>query len=183
MSTIKKKEYKFLDGSSFEVIGEICRGCYLEKNVEVLPEIFRPVVSNRRFAIRQDAEFPVPGFYILSLRDHVNSLADVDEETAEQIGVCTFILRKAMRELFSIERAHIYIEEKSNDPHYHTWLLPIWSDIKIKHNIEPRIWESNIKQYLELFDYEDEREKIKDFNSRLRNYLLAHPYFQLLKFR
>lgn len=136
------------------------------------------MIENEEIAVRQDAEFPVPGFYIVSLRRHVQSIADVDSRLAAHLGLCVHYVRKGMRECLGIRRAHIYLEEKIIGPHYHTWLLPLWEDVMDKYNIDPKIWLGNVKQYIDLFQYEKEKDKILFFNHRLREYLIKIDYIR-----
>lgn len=166
------KEYHFLDGSKVSVPADTCRGCYMEENPAALPLYIKPVIQNENINVRQDAECPVPGFYIISLRKHIHSIGDVDESLAATLGVCVHIVRKGMKEALGIDRAHIYLEERIVEPHYHTWLLPLWSDVMWQHDIDPKVWRGNIKPYLDLFSFEAEKEKILTFNCRLRAFLL-----------
>lgn len=168
--------FYFIDGHAVEVSEDACRGCYIEKHRESLPIHLKPVIENAEIAVRQDAEFPVPGFYIISLRRHIQSIADVDGELAAQLGLCVHYVRKGMKECLGINRAHIYLEEKIVGPHYHTWLLPLWEDVMEEHDIDPKIWLGNVKKYIDLFQYEQEKDKILLFNQRLREYLMGIDY-------
>lgn len=171
MTTVATREFKFIDGDVVIVPADSCRGCYIEVHSESLAPELKPIMQNDKIVVRQDAEFAVPGFYIVALREHIESLADVQPRLASQIGTTTYYIRKAMKECLNIERAHIYLEEKLNGPHYHTWLLPLWDDTMTKFNIDPRLWMGNIREYLGLFTYEEEREKIRLFNERMTRYL------------
>jgi diadenosine tetraphosphate (Ap4A) HIT family hydrolase len=113
----------------------------------------------------------VPAFYIIGIKEPVPSIADVSEDTAALLGIVMHIVRKAMKEALGVKRVNIYLEEKLKNPHYHTWLLPMWDDVLKSNNIQPRIWESNIMKYIKLFKFEAEGEKILQYNKLMREHL------------
>ena len=164
------KQYRFLDGSVINVSDDTCRGCYLEKTDSVPIEI-EVIWKNRNFSIRQDAECPVPGFYIVSARQHIHTIADLSVQQATELGLIIHQLRKCMAEHLNIKRVHMILEEKWVEPHMHVWLLPLWSDVMQKNNIDPKVWNSNILEYIQLFSYDNNKMKIRHFNGILRKYL------------
>ncbi len=161
------KIYKFLDNSMIKVLDETCRGCYLEKSFN-LPREIEPIWINSTFCIRQDAECPVPGFYIIATRKHINTIANLTVNQSRELGILLFKLRFYMYNEINVNRAHIFLEERRKDPHLHIWMLPLWEDVLIKNDIDPKIWNSNILQYLQLFSYEENRDKIIKYNKIMR---------------
>ena len=174
------KKYKFLDGSEIVVDDSTCRGCFLEE-AESLPMELNPVWSDDFFVIRQDAECPVPGFYIVSARQHIHSIGDLSCERSAELGVILTRLRAAMLDVLRIERVHVFLEERLIEPHLHIWMLPLWPQVMAKHKIDPKIWNSNILEYLSLFSYEENRDLILGFNEAMTSVLakdreLMHYY-------
>ena len=168
---MRTKYYEFLNGLRLPRSEYKTRGICMEESAHLLPEHLNPIIENDFISVRQDAEFPVPAFYIIGVKKQVESIADLDEKTAAIIGALTHIMRKAMREVLHIHRVNIYLEEKLKEPHYHKWLLPMWDDVLKKYDLEPRIWESNIMKYIKLFKFEEEGDKILEFNNKMKKYL------------
>ena len=164
------KEYRFLDGTIIKVPDEVCRGCYLE-NVKISIEELNPIWSNRDFVIRQDAECPLPAFYIISTRRHINTIGDIDCLRAAQLGVIISELRKTMLSALGVKRIHMILEERLVEPQLHIWMLPLWPDVMRRNGIDPKIWNSNILDYINLFDYSENRETIIKYNKIMESVL------------
>jgi hypothetical protein len=76
-------------------------------------------------------------------------------------------IRKGMRNILKLSYIHMYYQEKdhkSSDVHY--WLLPIYNI-----NKEHRILNFDIKSYVDSFSYDKEKNKILDYNNKLREYI------------
>lgn len=63
------------------------------------------------------------------------------------------------------------LEEKWVEPHVHVWMLPLWQDVMQRNNIDPKIWNSNILEYIQLFTYEENKMTIRRFNDILKKHL------------
>lgn len=63
------------------------------------------------------------------------------------------------------------LEEKWVEPHMHVWLLPLWQDVMQRNNIDPKIWNSNILEYIQLFTYDENKMTIRRFNDILKKHL------------
>ena len=74
------KKLDFLNGEYFEVSDDTCRGCFLNKvESKELGLYLDPVYVDEYISIRQDAECALPGFYIVSLNQHIGSLMDIED--------------------------------------------------------------------------------------------------------
>ena len=164
------KEYIYLDGTKVHVPDNTCRGCYLEHCHDNIPEIY-PIWENIDFTVRQDVEFPIPGFYIVSARQHINTIADLNVSQVAAFGMIVHRVRLAMRETLGISRVHIILEERRINPHLHLWLLPLWENVMKKHDIDPKIYNSNIAEYLHLFSYDEFGEEVRQMNDIMRERL------------
>lgn len=80
-------------------------------------------------------------------------------------------LRSCMSEHLNIKRVHMILEEKWVEPHMHVWLLPLWQDVMQRNNIDPKIWNSNILEYIQLFTYDENKMTIRRFNDILKKHL------------
>lgn len=165
------KRLNFLDGSYYDVEEPYCRGCLMENNKNKMPKYIDPIYDDGNVIVRQDAEWPIPAFYIISIHKHIGSYDKLDKQTREKINEMIYLVRKGIRENFGIERAHIYHEEKLTSPHYHVWILPLWKEVMEKYNIQPKIYESNIKKYIDIFKFNEENEKILNCNKIMKEYI------------
>lgn len=176
------KKYKFLNGTEIIVDDLTCRGCFLEKADLPIVEL-EPIWSDNYFVIRQDAECPVPGFYIVSAKQHIHTVGDLPIEQASELGIILNRLRKAMLLCLDIKRIHVILEERMIEPHLHIWMLPLWPIVMQQHHIDPKIWNSNIYEYISLFSYEDNKSTIINYNQIMREALVADPFLQRFSMR
>jgi diadenosine tetraphosphate (Ap4A) HIT family hydrolase len=158
------RELRFLDGSAYPVEEDLCRGCFMNEHEPELPRAIRPVYDDGAVVVRQDAEWPVPGFYIVSTRAHVGSIGELDDEQFARFFAVLRAVRHAMRAHLGIARVQMYHEEKIARPHLHVWLLPLWPDVMRANTINPRVYEGNIKEYLNLFSFREAAATILAYN-------------------
>ncbi|MBT8227082.1 MAG: hypothetical protein HKP61_14725 [Dactylosporangium sp.] len=161
----------FLDGTTFTVSRDTCRGCFMNDHDHELPPILVPVLDDGIITVRQDAEWAVPGFMIVGIRPHLGSIGQMPLDLAHRLTTVMHVLRQAMDEFPDICAVQTYQEEKLDRPHYHTWMLPLWKSTMDRHTINPRIYESSIARYLELFEFPHHREAIHDCAARIQDFL------------
>lgn len=171
------KTLKFLDGTSYEVDEPYCRGCFMLKNDHLMPKYIDPIYYDGNVIVRQDAEWPIPAFYIVSIKDHIGCFDKLDEETRNKINNAIYLVRKGIRECFGIERAQIYHEEKISSPHFHVWILPLWEDTMNKIGVQPKIYESNVKKYIDSFSFDENKDKILECNKKMKEYFKMKGYY------
>lgn len=165
------KRLNFLDGQYFDVDEPYCRGCFMEQNEHLMSEYIKPIYDDGNVVVRQDAEWPIPGFYIISIHNHIGAYDYLDAKTRNRISEVLYYVRKGIREQLGIERAQIYHEEKISSPHFHIWILPLWNDVMEKNGIQPKIYESNVKRYIDSFTFQDNNKKILECNDIMKKYL------------
>lgn len=163
----------FLDGTTFTVSQDTCRGCFMNDHDRELPAILTPVLDDGTITVRQDAEWAVPGFIVVGIRPHLGSIGQMPLDLAHRLTTVMHVVRQAMYEFPDICAVQTYQEEKLDHPHYHTWMLPLWKPVMDRHAINPRIYESSIPHYLKLFDFRHYREEIQDRADRVRRFLHA----------
>ena len=168
------KRLHFLDGSYYDVDEPYCRGCFMDKNKNLISNYIEPIYDDGDVIVRQDAEWPIPAFYIISIHQHIGSYDCLNNSTRKKINELLFWVRKGIRDNFGDVRAQIYHEEKLSNPHFHIWVLPLWEDVMKKNNIYPKIYESNIKKYIDLFKFEDYKDTIILYNNKMIAYLKEH---------
>ncbi|HSQ97839.1 MAG TPA: hypothetical protein VLL98_03925 [Rickettsiales bacterium] len=168
-----KKWYEFIGGSKnlrcFLVDDYIVRSQIKIENSDLLDEVLKPIYKNKDIFIAQDCSYSVPGFYVVS---SITQLASVDLANNDKLCRMIFIvknIRKALKELFNIKVAKIYSEEKnSKTSNIHFWVLPIHNEYLVNN---PGIQRSNIRSYLDMFSFQENRENILKFNEKMRQYI------------
>jgi len=166
-----KEYYTFLNGLKIKRRKNQTTGMLLEEYTNQLPLHLKPILENDSIIVRQDTKYPIPAFYIISVRKPIGSIADISVETAMLLGAVTKIIREGMRDVLDIERTNIYIEEKDLDGHYHKWILPMWKDVLEDKKMSPRIWQDQIMDYMKSFSFKDYDRKILHCNELMARYL------------
>jgi diadenosine tetraphosphate (Ap4A) HIT family hydrolase len=138
-----------------------------------LPDVLEPVFDDASITVRQDAEWPVPGFMVIGIRQHIGSLDRMDPALATRVMTITRMVRAGMREVLGLNAVQMYQEEKLVRPHFHLWMLPLWPDVMAARDINPRIYESNITEYMSEFDLIRYEPLVRDCAARLRRHLAS----------
>ncbi|MFJ8442300.1 hypothetical protein [Kitasatospora griseola] len=167
----------FLGGESRLVRENVCRGCFMNLTERHLPDILAPVYDDGVITVRQDAEWAVPGFMVVGVRPHIGALDEMELPLVERLARVMHFVRRAMRERLGLTAVQMYQEEKLDRPHYHVWMLPLWPDTMAAHDINPRIYESNIARYLTLFTLDSHGAEIRRCADEVRGFLTEVPEF------
>lgn len=156
------KTFYFLDGSTIETTEE-CRGCFLNNNR--INKFLEPIYENERILVCQDMENPIPGFYIISTKQHINSILQMNDILIKDIASLIYIIRKGMADILNIEKTIFIQEEKNLNAHFHIWVLPLWNDENVQ------VINGNIKKYISSFDFNKTKYKILECNEQMRIYI------------
>ncbi|MEV1006315.1 hypothetical protein [Streptomyces sp. NPDC049881] len=165
----------FLGGASRLVSEDTCRGCFMNRAEDELPGLLAPVHDDGVVTVRQDAEWAVPGFMVVGVRPHIGALDEMELPLVERLGRVTHAVRRAMRDRLGLAAVQMYQEEKLDRPHFHVWMLPLWPDVMAAHGINPRIYESNITDYLSLFALAEQESAIRRCADEVRRFLSEVP--------
>lgn len=165
------KKIKLLDGTIIETT-EKCKGCFLLKSE--ICNYLNPIYETEYIIVSQDMEYPIPAFYIISTKKHISNIYDMNIETRKQISDTIYLIRTALKKCLRIERVTIIQEEKDNSSHFHIWMLPIWRNVK--EDINPRITKNNIEHYMNLFNFEENKERIIECNNKMKEFLNSHTH-------
>lgn len=185
-----KRVLGFLDGSYWIINEGECRGCLMQERADDMPPHMVPVYQDDDMVVMQDAEFAVPGFYIVSPREHLSSIGDFSPKLSAKVGLITRFVRKGMKDLFGVQFCELYHQERMKNSHYHHWLLPCWDEVMERSGFIPRIFKSkvqkykdlepNIVEYLRSFEFGDNDKKILEFNERMKEYLSSKEVMESL---
>lgn len=172
-----KRYLEFLGGDKqyrcFIVDKSLPRCEFYKNNSDLISEFLHPIYKNRGIVVAQDNTFPIPGFYILSYDKQYNSIDEVP--TSLMIRTTRLIqeIRKIMRDRLKIDFVNIYYEEKnakSNNVHY--WIMPKTDKVNSKY----KLYELDMKTYLESFSLQENKDKISKYNKIIRNELEMSNY-------
>lgn len=161
----------FLDGPTLTVPVDTCRGCLMNERETTLPELLSPIFDDGCVTVRQDAEWAVPGFMVVGVRPHTGALDQMSVDVAERLARITRRVRQGMRDALGLQTVQMYQEEKLRRAHYHLWMLPLWPEVVATHEINPRIYESNIARYLSLFSMATHGDQVRGCVREMREYL------------
>jgi diadenosine tetraphosphate (Ap4A) HIT family hydrolase len=117
-------------------------------------EIFR----SQYFTVSQDWETPIPGFYIVSPRREVESIADLTDDEAIDFVMTTRQVRRGMKEVLGIENVYLFQNEDTLH-NFHLWMFPRyeWMDeLGVK-----------IQSVRKIMNYAEEW--VQNFDTDLRN--------------
>lgn len=132
-------------------------------------ECLAPVYRHGGVTVRQDASYALPGFYVVAFDRHVRALDQVEPADSAVAAIVTREVRRGMREALGIEHIHLYYEEKAaSSTHVHYWLVPVPSRVGDKSTVITRI---DIKPYLKQFRFQEQRDTILRYNTRLDEHL------------
>lgn len=127
------------------------------------------VLTTDNFVVAQDWEVPIVGFFILSTKRKIRSIAEFTEEEAVEFGVLIKRIRGAMGEVLKIEDVYLFQNEDSVHG-FHLWLFPRhdWmKDFGIKiESVRP------IMQHAQSLEITDELlAEVKEAARQMREYL------------
>jgi len=178
-------EYRYLDflgGTKqyrcYIVSKDLPRCIFMEKYREKLDKILLPIYMDEDICISQDASYALPGFYIISLRNHYRNITELNYELFEKINFWVYEIRKAMKEVLNIEYVNVYYEEKtSKSANVHYWLMPV----KTQEKIAPKLHYLYLKEYLEQFKLTENRKQIEDYNVKIKKYIKENKISEKFK--
>jgi hypothetical protein len=156
---------------AYLVPADLPRARFIAEHPELLDPVLAPIWDQGGVVVRQDASYPVPGFYVLSFEQHYPSIDAVPLGLNLASAAILAEVRRGMREALGIAWIHLHCEEKP-DPscNVHYWLLPVWPDAA---GGVPPITRLALKPYLLQFRLAERRDVILAFNDAMRRHLQA----------
>ena len=104
-----------------EIMFKGCPGCAYANHEFELP--CGLAYENERFTLSQDWEFPIEGFFIVSIKRHIERIVDLTEdERNEMFGLAVKTIRILRANNICDEFEVIFYEKK--DTHLHAWIMP-----------------------------------------------------------
>lgn len=153
------KNYQcFIEDSSMS------RGVFLHKYQECLADCLQPVFITEYIQVRQDAQYAVPGFFIVSPVNEYIGLLDTPDEIICECLVWAERIREKLLKHSDIKAVYVFYDENYTKPtSTHFWVLPIFSDNLCS------ITRSDIWEYIKSFVYSESKENIAYWIEYIKN--------------
>ena len=168
----KHRYLDFLGGTKqyrcYIVSNDLPRCIFMEKYRDKLDKILSPIYIDKDICISQDASYALPGFYIISLRNHYRNITEINYRLFEKINFWVYEIRNAMKDVLKIEYVNVYYEEKSSkSANVHYWLMPVIT----KENVAPQLHHLCLRDYLEQFKLSENKKQIENYNKKMKKYI------------
>ena len=97
-----------------------CMGCAISRREIDVPG---GVIYEGKYSILSaDPEVPIPGFLVVSAKEHINSFTDLDKDGRYEFIDIIAYAEKALKELNITQEVTIVQEERAK--HLHVWIFP-----------------------------------------------------------
>lgn len=169
------KYYVCLGGSknfqAFLAKDGLSKGEFLNLFGEVLDEVLQPVYEDDTLVVRQDAKYAIPGFYIVSPKEHFRSIDEMPQEVFDHSLLITRRIKQNLTWL-GIANSHIYHDEKYRSPaSAHIWVLPL-HNLPANQQLNRTIYSRDIWTYLDTYPrFSETGDTITQFNQEMRQRL------------
>lgn len=153
----------------FLVSDALPRIVFMEEHPDLLDSALQPIYESDVLNVRQDASYALPGFYIVGLRAPVASLDRLPVQVHLRMSLVLYEVRAAMRSLLGIDLIHLHYEERPQPScTVHYWLMPL---LRERCGSPYVITHLNLLAYLNQFRFRETRDRIYDYNGRMREHL------------
>ena len=99
-----------------------CTGCAISKGYAETPG---GVIFEGKYSILgADPKIPIPGFLVLTSKDHINSISELNKEARIEFADVIYYAEKALKELNISKEITLVQEERSS--HLHFWIFPTY---------------------------------------------------------
>ncbi|MBP5352925.1 MAG: hypothetical protein J6Y91_04080 [Alphaproteobacteria bacterium] len=149
----------------------VSKGQFIMQHEGELDDCLKPVYENEGIVVRQDAKYAIPGFYIVSPKEHFSNIHTMPPVLFQR---CMLIAKNVQQGLASlgIPRTHIYHDEKYKKPiSAHFWVLPLYERMIKEQGLNASITSKDIWDYQDSFPrYSDTKYKIRELNVRMKHF-------------
>ena len=98
-----------------------CPGCAYANHEFELP--CGLAYENERFTLSQDWEFPIEGFFIVSIKRHIERIVDLTEDERNEMFALAVKTINILRANNICDHFEVIFYEK-DDTHLHAWIMP-----------------------------------------------------------
>lgn len=143
-----------------------CIGCALQKGL--IKSVGDFILETKHFIVSQDYEVPIAGFLVLASKRHISSILDFTSDEENEFFELMKKIRLSLKEVLGIKYVMQFCNESKiistrNPSHFHYCFLP-------KDGFESKTLNETLKYAREHMNTEKNIIKIKETNSKLKNY-------------
>ena len=151
---------------------KLSRAEFMKKYKDQIDSCHIPIYEDEDIIIRQDAQIPIPGFYVIATNQIYEKLSYMDVELYKKCLLYSAFVKKLLLEEFDIRNVFMYYEEHYIKPSStHFWVMPIYDDIINKYGLNPTIFNYDIWKYQDLFEFQNTKNQIYEINKVMRKKL------------
>ena len=146
-----------------------CMGCAISnKEIDIPGGI---IYEGKYTLLGADPEIPIPGFLILTIKRHVNSISQLSKEERYEVADVVFYAEKALKELNITNEITLVQEERSK--HLHIWIFPNydWMNEKFGKGIK---YLRDISEYAQKNITENSIKEIFNIIEKIKKYFQEH---------
>ena len=156
--------------SAVDFLGNVwnydCMGCAISRGEIKIPG--GSIYEGKHIILGADPEIPIPGFFVITTKRHINSFSELNKEERVEIGNIIFYAEKALKELNIVKEITLVQEERSK--HFHIWIFPhyTWMNEKFGRGIT---YLRDISKYARDNATEDTTKEVLKVIEKVREYI------------
>ena len=150
-----------------------CMGCAISNGSIKIPG--GKIYEGEYTILGQDPEIPIPGFLIVNVKRHINSLAELTKDERSEVSSVLASATKALKELNIVNEVTVVQEERSK--HLHIWIFPNydWMTRKFGKGIT---YLRDISAYVQEYATKEDRNKVLEVIEMVKEYFENHDINQ-----
>lgn len=151
---------------------KLSRAEFMQQYQTLLDPCHIPVYEDNEIVIRQDAQIPIPGFYIVATKQNFRKVSSMDLETYQKCLRYSALVKQGLKSEFGIDRVYMYYDEHYTKPSStHFWVMPIYEEVLLENSLNATILNYDIWKYQELFEFQNSKENIYEINDGMKKVL------------
>jgi hypothetical protein len=151
---------------------KLSRAEFMMKYQNQMDKCHIPIYEDNEIIVRQDAQIPIPGFYIVATKQMRKKISSMDLKLYIKSIKYSAVLKKKLQSDFGIKRVFMYYDEQYNKPSStHFWVMPIYEEVLLKNNLNATILNEDIWKYQELFEFKSYKKNIYRINNDMKELL------------
>lgn len=146
-----------------------CMGCAISNGEIKIPGGI--IYEGKYTILGADPEIPIPGFFIVNIKRHINSFSELNKEERNEIGNVIVYAEKALKELNIVQEVTLVQEERSK--HLHIWIFPnyTWMTEKFGKGIT---YLRDISEYAQKNVNKTDIQEVLNVIEKTKNYFEKH---------
>jgi len=148
---------------------KLSRAEFMKKYSASIDRCHVPIYEDEDIVITQDAQIPIPGFYIIATKKIYKRISDMELSLYQKCMQFSAIIKKEIIKEFGVNRCFMYYDEHYNKPSsVHFWVMPIYEEVLEEYKLDATILSYDVWKYQELFEFQYSKDMIYEMNDRMR---------------